>query len=214
MKPKIHTTHLDANTRLYQLAELNIDIFSEVSKAGHRAFLSCPPYAPPTTAGTNAWSETVISLRQQVLRLKTWRYDNPSNLPLTINDKHKISITVSSGDDATGVPHLTPTTKSYKGVKTEEMVQANKQFDFFPDHISEHIQLRPKTLKYPNWVLLIFATPVQIRSELSYPSEISNGKISKWQERILLPTIDTNDKIEDQSPSDLGPILDFEVMRR
>jgi hypothetical protein len=63
------------------------------------------------------------------------------------------------------------------------------------------------------WFLLLHRSDREIRSELSLPSAMSpDGRITRWQERIILSVIPLDTEIEIQPPQ--GIDLDIEVTRK
>lgn len=83
------------------------ELLIETAQQGYVERLNAePPFDPPTAAGTDAWRYPVRALRKGLVGLGGWRIDNPRNLPLVISDERQINITVSSGDEVTGVNRL------------------------------------------------------------------------------------------------------------
>lgn len=217
MYPLVHAKPWDVRHRLEELG-LTLKIVNTATKAGHLAFMSCTDNDPPFIPGTDAWSRTVRMLRQQ-LRILGWRKDDPGNYSIIISDKHQINIAVASGDEATGNSAMKPKNKSPKGYRTALAVEINKrQCELFPHMLPEDIRLRPKTAEYATWLLLIHITEMEIRSELSLPSEIDDsGKIVTWHERIILPVIRTDSELRNIKSDDQNetvPEVDIEVSRK
>lgn len=206
--------------RILTLTGLDISVFENALRSGHLAFVTCPAIAPPMAPGTHGWEHALVTFRSQAIS-HGWRIDDPGNFSLTINDQLKINIAVQSGDDGTGLKHLTPSTKSYKGMRSQGIVLSNNQLDLFPSSLPVSIQKRDETAKYPTWILLTYFMQNQIRAELSYPIKFEHcpdnshkGKIKEWGERIILPTIDFDTAIEDTPPAQSGPTFDFSINRK
>ena len=171
-----------------------------------------PPFDPTTAAGTDAWRYPVRSLRKGFAGLG-WRLDDVRNLPLVISDEQQINITVSSGDEYTGIDSQRhPRTKNTKGVLMEEAVFRNVgQLDLFANELPEAIRMFSQTIKYQTWVFLLFITDEEIRAELSLPSVMGNDHVIWWDERILLsvplPGAESDDEIDYDEGPDIRPIV-------
>lgn len=137
------------------------------------------------------YGRTIRFLREDLLPLG-WDYDNPRNFCRTIHPSRKFALVASSGDEATGNPELTPTTKYPKGYATVRAVVTNGQlaFDFgdlgFSDEPVDEEQLS-------TWFLLYHVTDEEFRAEISLPNDMIGGNISDWQERIILPSFPRDD---------------------
>jgi len=176
---------------------------------------TCTAFDPPSMAGFMRYGRTVRFLREDLVPLG-WDYDNPRNLCRTINPGREFAIVSTSGDEATGNPDLTPTTKYPKGYATAEAVDRNGQlaFDFGDEGIKE-TPIDEEQLA--TWFLLYYVTDDEIRAEISLPSAMVGGSISDWQERIILPvfTLDADPaaKRPGDDDSDEGEYV-VEVNRR
>lgn len=144
-------------------------------------------FDPPTMAGFTRYGRTVRFLREELVPLG-WDYDNPRNLCRTINPTREFAIVSTSGDEATGDPALTPSTKNPKGYATELAVDMNDQlaFDFGDADAVEEIA--PNVEQLATWFLLYRVTEDEIKVELSLPSGFEGNYIVDWRERIILPT--------------------------
>jgi hypothetical protein len=202
----------DVNRRLRDLG-LSIDVLQDAAKAGYLARASCTPNDPPMTPGTDAWSRTVRRLRE-LLIARGWRKDDPGNYSLTISDEHRLNVVVASGDEATGQRATMPRTKSPKGIYTALAVERNLQPDLFPETLPEAVRKAPLTLQYPTWMFLILIEESAVHAELSYPSEIEDGHVTKWKERIILPSFGVDPAEIDDGPADFGPDFDVDVQRK
>ena len=172
-----------------------------------------PPFDPVTAPGTDAWRYPVRALRKGLTGLG-WRIDNPQNLPLVISDVRKINITVSSGDEFTGIEgHRLPRSRNSKGALIKEAIARNtRQLDMFPKLLPEAVRKFAQTLKYPTWVFLLFVTDDEIRAELSLPSSMDDSDyVVGWAERILisvpLPGVELSDETDFDEGPDIRPIV-------
>jgi len=165
------------------------------------------PFDPVTAPGTDAWRYPVRTLRKALMELG-WRLDNPRNLPLAISDEKKVNITVSSGDEFTGVEWKRhPRSKNPKGVLMEEAIARNvRQYDLFPESLPVSVQKFDQTIKYKTWVFLIHITDEEIRAELSLPNSMDEtDHVNGWAERILIPVSLPDAEVRDEPDFDEGP---------
>lgn len=174
----------DALDRLAQLG-LTVEIVERAILRAEAEASTCTAFDPPNMAGFMRYGRTVRFLREDLVPLG-WDYDNPRNFCRTINPSREFAIVSTSGDDATGNPKLTPTTKYPKGYATAQAVDTNGQLAFDFGEISiEDTSTGEEQLA--TWFLLYHATDDEIRAEISLPNAMIGGNISDWQERIILP---------------------------
>ncbi|TCT37278.1 hypothetical protein [Martelella mediterranea] len=187
-EPVVHATPLSVKEKLQRL-DIPLELLIAGAQAGFIERQNASRGDPVTKAGTDAWSYPVRVVREG-LEARGWRLDDPKNLPLVISDERKINVTVSSGDEMTGVekPRRPPRSKNPKGVLLECAVERNiGQFDMFPDELPENVMKFDKTLEYPTWVFLLYITDDEIRAELSLPNSIDGSDhLDGWAERIVL----------------------------
>ena len=184
-----------------------LELLVEAAQQGFVERLNAiPPFDPVTAAGTDAWRYPVRAVRGGLHGLG-WRLDDPRNLPLAISDKRRINVTVSSGDEFTGVDGLRePRTKNPKGALIEEAVSRNiRQKDFFPEQLPQAVRKFGQTLQYPTWVFLLYITDEIVRAELSLPNSISDGDyINGWGERVFIDVPIPGDELADDTDYDDG----------
>src|SRR5262245_46918568 len=97
-----------------ELLGLTVEQLLTAAKKGLAAWAECTPNHPPTYPGTAFWAETTRSLREELFA-SGWIRKNPSNLPLVVNAEGTVALSVSSGDENTGIAGETPGTRSGKG---------------------------------------------------------------------------------------------------
>lgn len=193
-----------------KLRDLNVpmELLIEAAQQGYVERLNAePPFDPVTAPGTDAWRYPVRTLRKGLVGLG-WRLDNPRNLPLAISDEVRINVTVSSGDEITGIKgYRHPRSKNPKGVLIEEAITRNtRQIDMFPEHLPEAVQKFEYTLRYPTWVFLLFITDDEIRAELSRPNSMNESDyVDGWSERILISVPLPGEELSDETEFDEGP---------
>lgn len=173
-----------------RLSQLGVPLgaLTESAWQGYLARTRTTTNHPKISRGIIMWAEAVAVLREQ-LRSDGWTKSDKGNYELVVNEADGLAILVTTGDDATGRLGCSPSNKSPKGVNTVDAVEANNQLDMFSELLpsTEDLQI------YTTWVLLIHLAPSELRSELSLPTSISNGKINGWKERIILPALPLDD---------------------
>lgn len=202
---------------LRRLAELGVAVeaLQRALAAGHAARITTTPNDAPQIPGTYAWGMTLRVLRDELCPLG-WRKTDPGNFSLVINDKRKINVVVESGDRFTRLAHVSPRTKSLKGLYMEAAALRNQvEGDMFPETLSEDLRRVASIFEYPTYILLIYITHEQYRAELSRPNEMDGKQIVSWAERIFIP--DWADPFEDRKPKsgeDDGGEIDVPVRRK
>lgn len=195
----IHKDTNDVQTYLDMLG-LTIDELHEAAKANFFAQASCTANDAPTASGFIGWNASVRVLRESLL-IKGWISKDIKNSPRVISPKENMSIMFATGDEATGLSHAIPRTKSHKGTTTRSAVYSNEsQCMLFADDALPHVIpiASTKHLNESTWVFLVYVhidkkleNPRHfIRCELSLPVGMDDaGHISSWSKRIILPEI-------------------------
>lgn len=198
---------IEAEQKIFELTGLGIEVFRRAAQMGFAERANCNMFDPVTTPGTEAWRYPTRYIRS-ACHDEGWRLDNPKNLPLAISDKYEINLTVSSGDEVTGLVYLSrqPKTKNPKGSILEAAVTRNvHQAPLFPDLEPENIREFHHTMGYPTWVFLLHINDDEIRAELSLPNEMDGSDhITGWAERIIISVMPPDVIGEDFEP-DTGP---------
>ena len=201
----------NASARLAELGLSRELLFKASLRADAEAKLSTDLDAP-THAGTTRFSRTTRFLREAMIPAG-WDYDNSRNYCRTIHPTGAFSVVVSSGDQGTGVvtPGQSPSTRYPKGEVTVQAVETNMQLVL---ELGEEFDVPAQPSPTPVvWYLLQRVTAREIFLELSLPTAIENGVISKWEERIVLGSIprdgepilsDETDRGEDESSYDVN----------
>lgn len=181
------TVTLIKSRALGRLAELGLTV-SLVERVVRRAdaeVAMCTELDPPIMEGMTRWGKTSRFLREELVP-RGWTYDNPRNLARTIHPSGEFAIVASTGDEMTGltVPGCLPSTRYRKGEAITRAVELNEQLAFdFGDGWTE--SLAPDALR--TWILLFHVDEHEFRCELSLPSHIEDGLITRWTERVILP---------------------------
>jgi hypothetical protein len=173
-----------------RLAEfgLTVELVERVVRRADADASMCTYLDPPIMEGLTRWARTNRYLREELIAAG-WQFDNPRNLPRTIHPGGEFAIVATTGDDLTGLAELLPATKYAKGGATAAAVELNGQltldfgdFDFGRD---------PAGLQ--TWLLLFHTDDEGFRVELSLPDAITDGRITGWAERIILPSFPRDD---------------------
>jgi len=202
----------DVKRRLKALG-LTIDILLDAVRAGFTGRNSCSELDPPMYPGQTIWAHTVRRLRQGTAPLN-WKPDNSSNYCVALSPDDLIAIAVATGDANTGRGDATPSTSSPKGPCTVDAVSAN-QLNLDLRLPGEEASSEPVDVSHrQTWLLLIHLDRSQVRAELSLPMGFdAQDRVTTWQERIILPSVDF-DPDQIQLPTDDPGDIDIKVRRR
>jgi hypothetical protein len=176
-----------------RLTELGLDamIFTQAIQRGQAIAAGYTPNHPAICRGISQWGEVVAAIREQ-LAPRGWTRIDDDNFALTVNPTRTIAISVSTGDEITGIADATPSTSSTKGPRTADAVVVNAlQLDLFGN-----VPLKPEELKRTNgvmtWILLFHrdVAAQETRFELSRPVKMdSEGHVIVWVERIIFAAL-------------------------
>lgn len=169
--------------RLQQLG-LTVSVVERVVRRADAEVAMCTELDPPIMEGMTRWGKTSRFLREELIP-RGWTYDNPRNLARTIHPSGEFAIVASTGDELTGltVPGHLPSTRYRKGDAMSRAVALNEQLAFdFGDGWGRKPDDTMRT-----WILLFYVDEHEFRTELSLPSHIQDGLITRWAERVILP---------------------------
>lgn len=194
----------DRDSRLYVLG-LDEATIVNIVLYGLKARQGVSPLAPPIFSGTTQWAETIVGARLMLVP-KSWTHDDSRNFSRTISPDGRIAVVVASGDERTGIATAEPATRHSKGSETGAAVEQNAQF-VIPGIDDPDLPPQCET-----WVLLLCATDLEMRYELSRPKkQNADGRITAWSDRIIFPPIDLeslpgrDDEGGDNDEDDDGP---------
>jgi hypothetical protein len=173
-----------------RLAEfgLSVEMVERIVRRADADASMCTYLDPPIMEGLTRWARTNRYLREELVPAG-WRFDNPRNLPRTIHPGGEFAIVATTGDDLTGLTELLPATKYAKGGATAAAVELNGQLvlDFGDFDFGRHRS------SLQTWLLLFRVDDEGFRVELSLPNAITDGRITGWAERIILPSFPRDD---------------------
>jgi hypothetical protein len=182
--------------------------------AGDAAAASCTANHPPMAPGFYRFAETVAALALQKGE-DGWTRHDYKNFSTVVSPKGQFAIAVASGDGGTGDLSASVTTRSPKGVTTEEAIDVNLTLPFDDRCIAENQKLNaqpPASEKaQPTTFFLLHDRRDGVRyAELSCPQSIDHkGYVTKWFPRIALaasPLDPAKLTVESQPP--INPIVD------
>ena len=183
----------EASGRLAELG-LTIELIERVVRRADAEASMCTALDPPMMEGLTRWGRMNRFLREELIPAG-WRFDNPRNLPRTIHPSGEFAIVATTGDELTGLAGLLPATKYLKGDATVQAIVINEQltldFDDFapgPDDIPVGDSGEMLT-----WFMMFHTEEEAFRVELSLPNAITDGRITSWAERIILPVFPRDD---------------------
>jgi hypothetical protein len=185
-----------------RLAELGLtaDVLGLSVEAGDsKRRQKVSPQFPRNYASIVAWAETLAELRQLLIRLQVgWQINNFANYETVYLPEKRVSIAVAGGSRATGREDLGQLRLARKrGPMTTDRVKKNaadgqlafdlgKKFDP-PTKARKH---EPADAGCLTWFLVIYADTDEVRLELALPFRVgSDGFVSGWIERVLLPPL-------------------------
>jgi hypothetical protein len=211
MQTVLHSDSLSVAEALGRLG-LTEGILLTAARQGYLARANCTANHPPLFAPFVAWGETLRALREQLATLG-WSRSDDRNYSRSVRADRLIAIAVATGDEATGLVSGFPCTKSAKGPSTTDALEINRRQLFLPG-MEPSPPAEKQEQQMTTWLLLVHHARGEIRCELSLPLDIGDdGRISVWQERILLPSMPLDPELIDIVPP-TQPDIDVAVRRK
>ncbi|MDR0945119.1 MAG: hypothetical protein LBM66_03015 [Bifidobacteriaceae bacterium] len=181
----------DAGQRLSVLG-LDFGVLQEALDAGDIAARQPGKYHPTMAPGVERWLETVGRLRE-LLAARGWTSDDTRNVPRALSPDGLVALGVMSGTAAVGRAGFTPQAAHRRGPATQRAVDINQS-------MFEQLELNVEVLladmaaernaQRQSWFLLYHRELAgELRAEVSLPTAMDNGRVLRWKERIILPTI-------------------------
>jgi hypothetical protein len=192
---------------------LTAEPLQDAVRGGVLARISRTANDAPGAPGFYQWNETLRMLREMLVA-EGWERRNEDGFATVVNPAKGIALSVSSGNENTGIASEIPSTKYPKGPCTVDRVASNLQMELFPED-SPRPGASDEAESIPTWTLLFVTDEHEVRSELSLPVLMDGGQISGWKERIILPAIPLDGDGSKRMPEpDFGPDIDIEIRRR
>ena len=167
---------------------LDLELIMDVIRRGEVARAEATDYDPVTAGGTDAYRYRVRGLREAYCP-KGWEVARPFGLELIVAPDGARSILTRGGDHNVGLAKANPQPKGEIGTGTSAALEGTPLL-FDPRWVQVQGATRPE---HETWMLLVYASATSIRSELSLGTEIEDGRVARWFERIILPELDPND---------------------
>lgn len=207
--------HHEADTLLERLGVTLEDLTSAIRAGEYGRDNTDSILHPPSYPGTVAWADTLRALAVS-LRPRGWtRCEVRGGLSVVMSPDGHDSIAVQTGDENTGNPHATPTTKHPRGEATVKVVEQNAQLSLpFAGAASPRVRRIIAAGGFRTWFLMRYR-PESLKTvfaELSLPKEITDeGKVEDWDPRIIFPVVDVSggpatERRHDLDDGDSGPI--------
>jgi hypothetical protein len=201
----------DVKARLASMG-LTEEPLLHAARRWYLSWISFTANHPAFGIGIAAWMEAVAALREGLLPIG-WARSDEKNYALVVHPDGAMAINIATGDAGTGIPTANVSNKAAKGVSTADAISVNQvQLELelpVPDMPHVRGDRGPLT-----WFLLLHRAGTEVRCELSLPSQMSpDGRITRWQERIMLPSIPL-DGAEVAIMASEGPDLVIDVKRK
>lgn len=202
------------------LLGLSSEVLQEAGRSGKRARAGNTPFHPKWYAGNVMYSNALATLGELLVG-GGFRREDPAGHPLVVNYPRKLALLVATSDSNTGNGDATkpPSTRPWKGPRTEEAVEQNDVL-LFPDMYSGIDQRHPLD-GFEFWWLLMYPDDAnnELRMELSRGIRMSKDRsVDGWSERIMLASqpLDEGGLTILSEPNDEGPLggeYDVEVTK-
>ena len=173
-RSRVYIDSYEVDARLKRLSGLTRVPLVEAVLRGDNARRNTGPLELPSSPSFNAVSKGVEALREETIALG-WHPSRFLNIEVAMNNDETIAITVTEGDEFTGVrAERDPHTVALKGPNTTKAADDNRLFEEPPVSL---------------WYLLTRSVEEGLFAELSSPSAGNDGVIIGWNERILLGNV-------------------------
>jgi hypothetical protein len=192
------------------LLGLSPEVLQEAGRSGKRARAGNTPFHPKWYAGNVMYSNALATLGELLVDAG-FRREDPAGHPLVVHYPKKLAVLVATSDHNTGNgdPSKPPSTRPWKGPRTEEAVEENDLL-LFPDMFNGIEQRHPLD-GFEFWWLLMHADEAnnELRMELSRGIRMSKDRsVDSWSERIMLASqpLDEGGLTIISEPNDQGPL--------
>jgi hypothetical protein len=170
------------------LAEIGLgeEVFDASLARGLGGRARATPFHPKSAPGLFMWLETVAALGEIAAPLG-WDRSDYLGFATIVRKDGRYAIAVASGSDGTGDLRTPVTTRSPKGVATNQAVKQNLNLPYDDTSIAENKQIAARAgADVETWFLLHDIRGGILYSELSRPMSISEGYVARWVPRIVL----------------------------
>ena len=227
-KPQRVFSELDEVER--RLAELGLteEPFKRASQEFYFARANTTAHHPRIHAGFNGWSESIRSLRDDLVP-SSWWPDEVCGVNYVVSPDGRMAITPATGDEFAGrrEGNIEPRTKNDKGPRLQDAVKVNAALftrSFIPAQEADavqRLQRRESRSKRKTWILLVYLDvgKGEIRAELSLPEGMDeDNHVSRWKERILLSPTSFDGihrgRSDDYRPADKSPDITVKIVKK
>lgn len=210
MQPKaLIQKDYEVHERLSALG-LTLEVLHAAGRSGKQARSNSTPFHPKWYSGNVMYCNALATLGQ-LLAPTGYRREDPAGHPLVVNHIRKVALLVATSDRNTGNGDLAqpPSTRPWKGPRTEEAVEQNDSL-LFPDMYDSVESQKHPLDGFEFWWLLLYPDEVNnlLWMELSRGIRMSKERsVSGWSERIMLGSmpLDEGGLVTVESP-DNGPL--------
>lgn len=169
------------------LMRLTAEVFERAVAVGAAESRTFSQGAPKSAPNMTRWFRTVEFMHEELMLLQLdWKRSDPQNLPYFSQSALNLGLITSSGDEFTGVPWGTPSTKNPKGSAFAKRVDENGQTALIPEQTYDGGEIDVKYL----WILLYNERDGMVYLELSRPKSMTGKQIDSWLDRIIFPPFD------------------------
>ena len=195
----------------YRLSKLGLDLptLEDVFVAGRNHARTLSPYDPPASRGNSVWRLLNRALRiGLVSKGEGWMVSDRGFFATVLNDNLNIALYILRGDNNTGREKPVPSNRYRKrdpkkrgmnAAHLKRAIQTNIDsihYDHGTDHSTEWFEamgMGTSEWTYKTWILLHTVSPdtddlSEVRAEISMPISMRSGYITKWADRIVLPS--------------------------
>ncbi len=189
------------------------EIHDRVLAPSVEAFRAVSPLAPRAFRGQVRNATAVVGLRELLLS-RGWEANDDEGVARVVHRERGLAIVVVTGNAATGRPTVPggrgPSNRWPRGPLTREAVADNGQLALFEEDRGEADPAAEFLMH--TWFLLVHADGTEVRVELSWPDQFTDGYVDHWGQRILLPALATGGPGDDLDSDDGGDTVDVPIV--
>lgn len=189
---------------------LSVDGLTQSILEGEYARMEAVEDDPITAAGTDAYRYRVRALRQ-TFKPQGWTRGTDRGLEKTQSPDGKVVVITRGGDSGVGFTDAFPQPQGKVGEAGEKAADKNASLALDPNWFNVG---QAQESEFETWMLLVHRQKDTVRAELSLPSEVKNGRVSAWIERIILPNIDLADDLSKKQSAPEPVVAEPSVARK